>query len=198
MNTKSIFTSTGVLGGAVTSVLFLVAGAMGFHLDKAQTLGLIEALKEVLPMLVGAGSALVVIWSRIKHVDFDKVNVPGAVAALLALASAFGIDVHDIQHLVGTSDELMARLPGIIASLVSLYGVIRAKKAIAVKRADVVPMLIACTLPLSSCSQFSRLPPDTQDAVKQAAIIGAQVAADAVTKAIVAAITKQLEQQAKP
>ena len=55
-------------------------------------------------------------------------------------------------------------------------------------------LLILLLMPCASCSQFSRLPPETQDAVKQAALVGAQVAADAVTKAIVAAIAKQLEQ----
>ena len=81
-----------------------------------------------------------------------------------------------------------------VGIIVSVIGRLR----IEWRRHHVTGLLLLAMLPLSSCSQFSKLPPDTQDAVKQAAIIGAQVAADAVTKAIVAAITKQLEQQAKP
>ena len=182
--TKSAFASVSILGGAATTILFLIAGALGFHLDKAQTLGFIDALKEVWPMLVGAGSAVAVIWSRLKHVDFTKANIPGIVAALLALLAAFGIDVHDVQHLTGISDDLTARLPGIIASAVSLYGVLRAKKEVVITRATPLPLLLAFTLPLSSCAQWQKLAPETQARLESAAIAAGAAAATTAAESL--------------
>ena len=52
-------------------------------------------------------------------------------------------------------------------------------------------LAIAC---LPSCSQFSKLPPETQAAIKAAALEGAKLAADAAAKAVVAAINKKINE----
>ena len=133
--TKSIFKSTGIWGGMFTSLAFVVMGAFGFHLDKAQTLGLVEAIKEVYPAICGIIAGVVIIWSRLKHIDFDSINWPGLTSALLALLASFGVDTKDLQHMTGETSELAAKLPGMIASAVSLYGVLAAKKELVIKRA---------------------------------------------------------------
>lgn len=191
--TKSPFQSTGIVGGSITFLLFALLGAFGFHLDKAQTLGLFDALWELKPVIIGMGSAALAVWSRLKHVDFHSINWTGIIASLVALLAALGVDTRDIAHVVGDTQLLQTKLPGIITSAVLLYGVITAKKQVAIAKATLVPMLLVMALPLCSCSQFKKLPPETQTAIKAAAIAGAQAAADAVAKSVVAAIQKQID-----
>ena len=157
---KSIFASKGVLGGIGIAALFAALGLFGIHLDKDQTLGFIDGVVKLWPVILGVVSGVVIMWSRIKHVNFSQVNwvsVIGTVGTLLstyaanphdiqhiiiALINTFGaagVDVHDMQTLIAGVGEIQVKAPALALSGLALYSALFAKKPVVIKRAEPIP-----------------------------------------------------------
>lgn len=183
---------------AVLTIVCLMLGASGRHVDKELLEGTLTEGKELGLALGGIAASCTAFWARMHAWQWHRPNIkePSFWMALAGVVSAIGalfqLPVDDLAKAITDVGALVVsgKVVGVITSLTMLYGAVVAKQEIKTARATPLPLILMLCLALSSCSVLSA---EQKAKLEQQAITAATAAATAAAKgALDGKSTKQI------